>query len=105
VRRTNTWEGLTALRDAGLLSAEDSDALGESFTFLRHVESRLRVLHNRSMDEVPDNPAELEKLARHLGFEADAEVSASCRFLHQIEEHTQRTRELFLRLTEREQRA
>ena len=42
------------------------------YSFLRLVESRLRIVHNRSLDEVPDGADDLEKLARRLGYESDA---------------------------------
>ena len=89
-------QALAALRDAGLLSEEAYAGLRGGYDFLLRVQSRLRIVHNRSLDEVPEEPAEVEKLARRLGFDSGV------RFLSELERHTARTRELFLRLMARE---
>lgn len=89
IARPNTWEALDALRDAGLIDATDHAALRESYDFLRQVESRLRIMTNRTLDEYPDDPDELAKLARRLGFESAEQFQA------ELERHTSRTRELF----------
>jgi glutamate-ammonia-ligase adenylyltransferase len=102
LRSANTWATLDALRDTGLLPAAEHDTLRSCFDFLRLVESRLRIVHNRSLDELPQRPEDLEKLARRLGCEPALGGSAGERFLHLLEQHTTRTRELFLRILERE---
>jgi glutamate-ammonia-ligase adenylyltransferase len=96
---TNTWEALVALRDQGLLAEEEYEELRSSYDFLRLVESRLRIFHNRALDELPNSSDALEKLARRLGWEA---APAGSRFLAELERHRQQNRELFLRLVERE---
>lgn len=102
LQTTNVWEALDALRAVDLLDAEDHARLREGYSFLRFVQSRLRIVHNRSLDEVPDEPAGLEKLARRLGYENEAQTSAGRRFLEDLETHTGRIRDVFLRLMERE---
>jgi glutamate-ammonia-ligase adenylyltransferase len=104
LRTTNTWEGLEVCRTAGLLDVEVFSRLWSSYEFLRLVESRLRIVHNRSLDELPDKPEDLEKLARRLGFDQApaAHESASQRFLEALDRHLKQTRELFVRLVERE---
>jgi glutamate-ammonia-ligase adenylyltransferase len=102
LRTGNTWKALDALTQTGLLSAEEHATLRGSYDFLRLVESRLRIVHNRTLDELPDSPEDLEKLARRLGFEAGEGQSAGGRFLGRLEAHTTQTRELFLRLVQRE---
>jgi glutamate-ammonia-ligase adenylyltransferase len=98
VRAANIWEALDALRGACLLSAEEHAALWAGYDFLLRVQSRLRIVHNRSLDEAPGDPAEVAKLARRLGIEAGGGEAAGPRFLAELERHTRRTRELFLRL-------
>jgi glutamate-ammonia-ligase adenylyltransferase len=102
IRTPNTWEALERLRQAALLAENEATALRASYDFLRLVEDRLRIVHNRSLDELPDNLDDLEKLARRLGFEPGPPGSAAKQFLHQLEQHTAQTRELFLRLVRRE---
>ncbi|HEX5273528.1 MAG TPA: bifunctional [glutamate--ammonia ligase]-adenylyl-L-tyrosine phosphorylase/[glutamate--ammonia-ligase] adenylyltransferase, partial [Gemmataceae bacterium] len=101
LRATNTWDVLAALHAAGLLSDEEHAALHASYDFLREVESRLRIVHNRSLDELPQTPAGLDMLARRLGFEAGPD-DAGRRFLAELERHTTQTRDIFLRVVERE---
>jgi glutamate-ammonia-ligase adenylyltransferase len=98
LRTTNTWEALDALRSTGLLEGAEYTTLRNSYDFLRLVEGRLRIVHNRSLDELPEAPEDLEKLARRLGLEAGPGVSAGSRFLAELERHTTQTRELFLHL-------
>jgi glutamate-ammonia-ligase adenylyltransferase len=99
LRTPDTWQALAALRAAGLLSAEQEAALRSAYDFLLRVQSRLRIVHNRTLDEVPDAPDEIDKLARRLGFDSGP------RFLAQLEQHTTQTRALFLQLLEREREA
>jgi glutamate-ammonia-ligase adenylyltransferase len=102
LRTPNTWEGLCALRSTGLLTDEEHALLRAGYDFLRLVESRLRIVHNRSLDELPEKPEDLEKLARRLGFEADPAGKAGQRFLEKLDRVTTQTRQLFLSLLHRE---
>jgi glutamate-ammonia-ligase adenylyltransferase len=104
LRTVNTWEALEVLRQTGLVSEVEYTALRGSYDFLRLVESRLRIVHNRSLDELPEAPEDLEKLARRLSCEAGPKGNAGSRFLEELEFHTRRTRELFLALVARERR-
>ena len=72
------------------------------YDFLRLVESRLRIVYNRSLDELPESQEDLEKLGRRLGREEFFGVSAADRFLKDLEQHTQQTREIFNRLVSQE---
>ena len=96
LRTPNTWQALDALRTTGLIAPEQHDQLRGAYDFLLRVQSRLRIVHNRTLDEVPDALEEIDKLARRLGF------GNGPRFLAQLEQHTTQTRALFLQLLERE---
>jgi glutamate-ammonia-ligase adenylyltransferase len=96
LRCPNTWKALAALRKCGLLSEEELTALAAAYDFLLRVQSRLRIVHNRTIDELPEASEEIDKLARRLGYETGE------RFFTELEQHRTRTRELFLRLIERE---
>jgi glutamate-ammonia-ligase adenylyltransferase len=99
LRVTNTWQALAALRAAGLLRPEEQETLRACYDFLLRVQGRLRIVHNRTLDAVPDTPAEVEKLARRLGFEGGPA------FLAELEGRRRRTRELYLDLLARERGA
>src|SRR5262249_18064370 len=76
LRPPNTWQALEALRDAGLLGGPEYEALRAGYDFLLRVQARLRIVHNRSLDEVPGAPEEVEKLARRPRFGAPGGVLA-----------------------------
>jgi glutamate-ammonia-ligase adenylyltransferase len=96
LRVPNTWQALAALRDEGLLDAGEHQALGAGYDFLLRVQSRLRIVHNRTLDAVPESPGDVEKLARRLGFDCAG------RFLAHLEEQRGRLREQYRRLLERQ---
>jgi glutamate-ammonia-ligase adenylyltransferase len=105
VRSPNTWRTLDLLLEAELIDTADHGVLLSGYDFLRRVEGRLRIVHNRSLDELPDNADELEKLARRLGWESGDDGSAGKRFLKRLEQHTSQTRLAFLKLVHRERNA
>lgn len=69
VLKANVWEALEALQSAGLLTQAEMVALRDGYSFLRFVEARLRIVTDRPLTEVPDNPDDLAKLARRIGFQ------------------------------------
>jgi glutamate-ammonia-ligase adenylyltransferase len=99
---SNTWDSLQALASAGLLSPEEYETLREAYIFLRLVESRLRIVHNLSADELPRSPDDLRRLARRLGYEGGPAESPGKQFLSNLQRHTKRTRDLFLQIVARE---
>jgi len=102
VRSPNTWKSLEALRDTHLISQGEYETLRSCYDFLRLVEIRLRIFHNRSLDELPDNEEDLEKLARRMGLEGTPEISSAQKFIEELERHATQTRDLFLELFKRE---
>ena len=82
----------------GLISEAEANNLPRAYDFLLRVQSRLRIVHNRTLDELPDAPEEIDKLARRLGYDTGE------RFLAELERHRGQTRELFLRLVVRDAR-
>src|SRR5262249_5819105 len=57
----NTWSALAALLAAGLLSNDDHATLAAGYDFLRLVESRLRLMTDRALDEYPESEEDQEK--------------------------------------------
>jgi glutamate-ammonia-ligase adenylyltransferase len=93
--RPNYWEALAALRRHGIVSPAIHNELRSSYEFLRTVEDRLRLIHNRGASELPDNTADLERLARRLSDEKVEPDRAVETFLEEAARVTRRTRELF----------
>jgi glutamate-ammonia-ligase adenylyltransferase len=92
--RTNVWDCLDALRAAGLLDAADHLTLTEGYSFYRRAEARLRIVTNRPLNEYPEAPHELEKLAHRTGFPSGQA------FLAELERHATAIRAAFQRLVQ-----
>lgn len=89
LRQRATADALAALAKEGVLDAEDARVLAESYAFLRRLENRLRIVHDRSIQEIRAEAAQLETLARRLGYHGD---DAGARLLADYREHTERIR-------------
>jgi glutamate-ammonia-ligase adenylyltransferase len=96
--QTNTWLVLAAAHATGLLSREEWSDLQTGYDFLRRVESRVRLMTNRALDEFPEAIAEQEKLAQRLRLADAAEFRAI------LQQHRERVRELLDRVVRRESR-
>jgi len=101
-RVTNTRAALEELARCGLLAEQDAEALRNAYDFLLRVQGRLRIASNRAVDDVPGTTDEVEKLARRLGYESSSDRDAASLFLADLRRHTERIRELFLLVVERE---
>jgi glutamate-ammonia-ligase adenylyltransferase len=68
VRSASTPQALAALLSAGLLAPQDHAPLLRGYRFLRRLESRLRIVRDRSVDRLPETGLELLRLARRMGY-------------------------------------
>ncbi len=102
VRQPNTKLALERLRKAGYLDSYTHSQLWSSFDYLRRVESRLRIVHNDARDALPTDPADVEKLARRLGYNSTSNRTASDAFLDECDRVTRQTRQTFLRVLSQE---
>ena len=98
LRTPTTLEALKAIFDAGLIESEDYSALKDAYLFLMKTENRLRILHNRSTDEMDLNAGSLVKLARRLGYESQGADGPGDIFLRDYRSHTEKVREIYRRL-------
>ena len=64
----STPQALEALLQEGLLAAQDHAPLARGYRFLRRLESRLRIVRDRSVDRLPESGPELLRLARRMGY-------------------------------------
>lgn len=92
VRSGRTLDALSRLFGAGLISAADHRVLGTGYVFLRAVEHALQLLHYRQTSTLPTVPAELEALARRLGFGGER---AREPFLTRYEQHCAAIRRVY----------
>ncbi len=85
VRSRNTLDALNRLAEHGFLSPDEHRILTDGYTFLRSVEHWLQMLHYRQTHTLPTDPAELDALARRLGF---TDSDAGEQLLARYEQHT-----------------
>src|SRR3990167_7051602 len=69
IRVTHTLLALEALHREGLLSKDRYLRLRKSYTFLRTLESRLRIVHNMPSHLLPRDPERLAPLAHRMGYQ------------------------------------
>ena len=69
--------------------------LVEAYDFLRTVESRLRIVHNRSGVDLPDDPDELARLARRLNYDEADPAAAVAAFRADAARHADRAAQIF----------
>jgi len=94
LRERGFLPALDKLRFAGLLSARDRDALHDAYVFLRRAEHRVQMVAERQTHELPDDPAELARLARRMGAPAPDDVARE-RFLADLARHRGEVRSRF----------
>jgi glutamate-ammonia-ligase adenylyltransferase len=102
VRHPSTWRAIDGIRAVGLISDDEHAILYSGYTFLRQVEGRLRICHNRPLDELPEAAEDLEKLARRIGIDHPPNQPSLPRMMEELERHASRIRALFNTLLERE---
>ena len=78
IRNPNAMAALGLLHQHGYLNSEDYEYFMTSYRFLRTIESRLRLMQAPTR-VLPDDPIELAKLARALGYSDGAELQAESR--------------------------
>lgn len=76
VRTGNTLEAIAQLSNAGCLSDQERAILEDGYTFLRRIEHRLQIMFDLQTHLMPEDHAELRKLAMRLGY-ADAPEGAA----------------------------
>ncbi|MEO3803272.1 bifunctional [glutamine synthetase] adenylyltransferase/[glutamine synthetase]-adenylyl-L-tyrosine phosphorylase [Nonomuraea sp. B1E8] len=71
LRRRGTLPALAALSRGGYVGRDDSRGLAEAYAFLRRVEHLLQLHRLRRTHIVPEDEADLRRLGRALGMQAD----------------------------------
>ena len=71
LRLRATLPALTALIDYGYIGRADGARLAEAYRFMRLLEHREQLFRLRRTHLMPENPAELDRLARQVNAEDD----------------------------------
>ena len=69
VRELKTLPALDRLAEGHYLAVEDRDSLHGAYRFLRQVEHKIQIVHDRQTHSLPDTEAEIRVLARRLRVE------------------------------------
>ncbi|HCU23737.1 MAG TPA: hypothetical protein DF383_01870 [Deltaproteobacteria bacterium] len=91
----NTLEVLPRLQQAGLIAAEEAQALSEAYVFLRTLEHRLQLVEEQQTHQLPENEAELEQLARRMAYRQKEPHEAATCMLEDLERHRGRVQAAF----------
>ncbi|ACY18184.1 bifunctional [glutamate--ammonia ligase]-adenylyl-L-tyrosine phosphorylase/[glutamate--ammonia-ligase] adenylyltransferase [Haliangium ochraceum] len=85
LRTPSTVAALRAAAASGVADDADCELLIDGYRFLRTLEHRMRIVHDRSVQRLPSDPDELDKLARRAGFpDADSLQREYLHFTHEI---------------------
>ena len=86
---------LKRLVDGGYLPADEGEALAQAYRFLRNVEHKIQIVHQRQTHTVPSERREQETLARRLGYTGDDVVG---QLWADLDRHGERVRRAFDKL-------
>jgi glutamate-ammonia-ligase adenylyltransferase len=95
VREANTLRALHRLAGLGLVADADYEVLVRAYTFLRKLEHRLQILHDRQTHTLPEAPPELASLARRMGYQPPECADPVASLLEEYERHTAAVRTLY----------
>lgn len=80
LRTGNTLEAIVQLENCGCLTNAERSILETNYSFLRKIEHRLQILFDLQTHLLPEQPDELQKLARRMGYADNAERTSRAAF-------------------------
>jgi len=95
VRGRGSLQSLAKLRERNYLPGDEGDALVQAYRFLRNVEHKIQIVHQRQTHQLPSGACEQETLARRLGYRG---ADAAAQFQADFVRHTERVRRAFEKL-------
>lgn len=94
IRTGNTLTAIARLEHAQCLTMEERTILEESYQFLRKIEHRLQIMFDLQTHTLPDDDAELRRIAIRTGFRDDANRSALDDFKATLAARTRQNRSI-----------
>ncbi|HEY7697416.1 MAG TPA: hypothetical protein VIE88_03330 [Vicinamibacteria bacterium] len=95
LRERSTLGTLSALRETGLLPAEQAEALSQAYLFLRDVENKLQIAAGAHTHTLPSGPMGMRSLARRLGYGDTGGMKAEAAFLRDYQSVTKGVHQIF----------
>lgn len=96
IRVPGVGNALRALKRCGLLDREFYLQLMRAYSFLRRLESRMRIVSNQAGSELSKDPVKLEQLARRMGYR-DVQAAGETLLLDYLE-ITRQVRDAFMHI-------
>src|SRR5262249_28732753 len=93
-----TMFALFRLRDKGLLSGPEYARLANAYQFLRYLEHRLQIEDDRQTHALPDDPDDLDLLARRMPPDTTGAVLTREAMLDRLDAHRVKVREFYERV-------
>jgi glutamate-ammonia-ligase adenylyltransferase len=103
LRNSGTLLALNRLRDKDLLSGAEYSRLVNAYQFLRHLEHRLQFAEDRQTHALPENPDDLDLVARRMPAAQLGEESTPESLLRHLNEHLERVQEVYERIIHAQQ--
>ncbi len=97
VRVPGTYNALRALKKERLLDEATYRSLSRAYLFMRHLESRMRIVSNQATSALSRDPEALSPLARRMGY-SDEGSPAGLKLLVDYEMFSQEVRRIFIAL-------
>ena len=94
VRTTNTLDAIRRLEREQCLSPAESTVLSQNYKWLRKLEHRLQIMFDLQTHTIPVEEAELQKIARRIGFADTDRKTALDQFRQTLSETTESNRKV-----------
>jgi [glutamine synthetase] adenylyltransferase / [glutamine synthetase]-adenylyl-L-tyrosine phosphorylase len=91
----NTLEALRRLHQAHLIDTEEEQKLSQAYIFLRTMEHRLQLIEEQQTHQLPTTQAELNQLARRMGYSDEDVHQATDSMLNKLETHRDYVMDIF----------
>lgn len=95
IREKNTVKAIERLLSKGHILKDEATTLTDGYIFLRNLEHRIQIVEGRQTQAIPARPAELERLAKMMGFKDTPERKAGEYFWEEYKKKTSSIHEIF----------
>jgi glutamate-ammonia-ligase adenylyltransferase len=94
VRTSNTLDAIARLEQSGCLTHQERTILEDNYCFLRKLEHRLQIMFDLQTHMLPEDRAELAKLAVRMGYISTPHISALTAFTSDYSNRTKVNRKI-----------
>ncbi len=88
VRTPNTLDAIRLLAEANCLNLQEADLLRQNYCWLRQLEHRLQIMFDLQTHTLPDDPHEVARTAKRMGYKQDSGLAVLVQFQADLQEIT-----------------